>query len=90
MAGQFSLPRLIFAGAVALTVVVSGIAAAPSSDLTAGPSTCTVTQSNSSSSVVCLPGTPPGMGGQPSAQDLTNQNSYRSHGGGLLGPGGLL
>jgi hypothetical protein len=89
MAVQFSSRRLIFAGGVALAVVFAGAATAPASDIIAGPG-CTVTQSNGSASVVCLPGVIPSPNAGPSAQDLTEQNMTRSRGGGLLGLGGTL
>jgi hypothetical protein len=89
MTVQLSLRCLISAGGVVLTVAATGAATAPVSDSIAGPSTCTVTRSTASSSVVCLPGVIPSpTAGPPSAEDLTYQNSVRSHGSGPLG--GLL
>lgn len=86
MAVQLSLRYLITAGEVALTVAAAGAATAPVSEIIAGPSTCTVTRSAASSSVVCLPGVLPSpTAGPPSAADLTYQNSVRSRGGGFGG-----
>jgi hypothetical protein len=86
VAVQLSLRYLIIAGEVALTVAAAGAATAPVSEIIAGPSTCTVTRSTASSSFVCLPGVLPSpTAGPPSAQDLTYQNTVRSHGGSLGG-----
>jgi hypothetical protein len=49
----------------------------------AAPGDCTITRSNGSSSVVCLPGTAPGTAGPPTWQDLPYQNSYRDRAGGF-------
>jgi hypothetical protein len=49
----------------------------------AAPGDCTITRSDGSSSVVCLPGTAPGTAGPPTWQDLPYQNSYRDRAGGF-------
>jgi hypothetical protein len=85
VAVHLSLRYAISSGGILLTVAATGAATAPVSDVIAGPSTCTITRSSASSSVVCLPGVLPSTtAGQPSAEDLTYQNMVRSRGGGLL------
>lgn len=79
--------RLILASGLALAVAIvpsvgyfAGTATRDHQTV-AKPSTCTVTKSRGSSSLVCVPGiAPSGIGvGAPTQQELTAKNAQRSH-----------
>jgi hypothetical protein len=78
MFGQFSLRplmrHLVFVGGIALTGFFGMAATTPAFDIIAAPSQCTVSHSNGSTSLVCLPGVVPTPAGAPSEQDLTAVN----------------
>ncbi|MBV8928278.1 MAG: hypothetical protein JO152_04035 [Mycobacteriaceae bacterium] len=80
--------QLIAAGALSFAFAVAPwVAAAGGTGGTvgtlAGPSVCTVNQSGSSSSIVCLPGSSAGGGmtGAPSQQEITEKNAQRGRDG---------
>jgi hypothetical protein len=91
MAKQISARQLVAAGGLALAVAIApsvgyfaGATTARDYRTIANPSTCTVSRSGSSSSLVCVPGIVPSVSGvgAPSQQDLTAKNAQRSHAGG--------